>query len=135
MPPNTLTAYQSLLVDYTPRPIRTEAQYRRALRRVEKLMKPNLGRAESELVNLMATLIEQYESIEHPTPKIPPADKLAGLIEARELSNAEVARATGIPRSTISEIIAGKRKISTANVARLSKFFSVSPGAFIEAVE
>ena len=37
---STLTSYQSLLLDYEPRPIRSEAAYRKALRHVEKLMRP-----------------------------------------------------------------------------------------------
>ena len=40
----TLTSYQSLLLDYEPRPIRSEAAYRKALRHVEKLMRPHLPR-------------------------------------------------------------------------------------------
>ena len=67
---STLTSYQSLLLDYEPRPIRSEAAYRKALRHVEKLMRPRLSRAESELVEVLATLIEQYES-----PRTPHAEE------------------------------------------------------------
>ena len=69
---HTLTDYQSLLLDYEPRPIRGEAAYRKALRHMEKLIRPHLSRAESELAEVLATLIEQYECREHPTPKAPP---------------------------------------------------------------
>jgi HTH-type transcriptional regulator/antitoxin HigA len=128
----TLTSYQSLLLDYEPRPIRSDGAYRKALRHVEKLMRPNLTRPESELVELLATLIEQYESREHPTPKSPPREMLAHLIEVRGVAQAEVARATGIPRSTVSAVLAGRRKLSTANIAAISAYFHVSPSAFME---
>ena len=46
-----MTAYETLLLDYRPRPIRSETAYRRALRQVERLMtKPHLNQAESEMV-------------------------------------------------------------------------------------
>ena len=127
-----LTDYQSLLLDYEPRPIRSDSAYRKALRHVEKLMRPNLPRAESELVELLATLIEQYESREHPTPASPPSEMLAHLMAARGVVQADVARATGIPRSTLSAVLAGRRKLSTASIAALSSYFHVSPSAFME---
>lgn len=36
---STLTSFQSLLLDYEPRPIRSEGASRKALRHVEKLMR------------------------------------------------------------------------------------------------
>jgi HTH-type transcriptional regulator/antitoxin HigA len=128
-----LTDYQSLLLDYEPRPIRNESAYRKALKRIEKLVRPNLSRAESELVEVLATLIEQYEAREHPTPKAPPREMLAHLMDARGSTQAMVARATGIPRSKLSAVLAGQRKLSTANIAALAAYFNVSPCAFMEA--
>jgi len=127
-----MTTYQALLHEYTPRPIRTETACKKALRQIDELMsRPKLSRAESELLEVLATLVEQYESIEHPTPVSPPDQMLAHLIEAKEVTQAEVARATGIPRSTISAVLAGRRQISKANVTRLAAYFAVSPAVFL----
>jgi plasmid maintenance system antidote protein VapI len=60
-----------------------------------------------------------------------PAEMLALLLDARGVSNAAVARETGIPRSVITDILAGRRSVSTANVARLAKYFHLSPAVFI----
>jgi len=130
-----LSNYDSLLLEYKPRPIRNERDHARALRQIDKIMRrgPKLPRAESELVEVLATLIENYESVAQPTPQVSPADRLAHLIDARGVTNAEVAAATGIPRSTITNVIAGRRKLSTANVARLANYFDVPAGDFIEA--
>ncbi len=38
---STTTEYRELVNKYLPRPIRTEAEYRRALRQVENLMEPH----------------------------------------------------------------------------------------------
>ncbi len=129
-----LSTYDSLLLEFKPRPIRNERDHARALRQIDTIMLrgPKLPRAESELVEVLATLIENYELAIHPTPQVSPADRLAHLIDARGITNAEVAAATGIPRSTITNVIAGRRKLSTANVARLANYFDVPAGDFIE---
>src|SRR5713101_4226746 len=112
-------AYEELLLEYKPRPIRNDSDCRRARRALEKLMKPRPSRAESELIEVLATLIEQYESREHPTPQVPARQVLAHLMEARGISRAELARATGIPRSTVTNILTGRRNFSKANVRDL----------------
>jgi antitoxin component HigA of HigAB toxin-antitoxin module len=128
---NDMTAYESLLLEYKPRPIRSAADHLRALKQIERLMKPNPGRAESELVEVLATLIEQYESTRFPTPRLSPAQRLGELLAAREISQASLSQETGIGTATISSVLAGRRGISKANAIKLAEFFGVSPGDFI----
>ena len=131
-----VTAYQSLLLDFTPRPISTKAQYKRVMRQIDRLMKKRrLGRAEEDLLGLLSTLVVQYESRTYPAPKVSPGEMLAHLIEARGVAKAQVARETGIAQSTITNAINGTRGISKANVTRLAAYFHVSPTAFIEGAE
>lgn len=129
----SMTTYQELLLDYTPRPIRNDREYQRTMRSIAEMMrKPRLSRAESELFELLATLAEQYESIEHPTPKASQSALLTHLIDARGVTQAEVARNTGIPRSVLTNVLKGRRKISQANTATLARYFHISPAEFIE---
>jgi antitoxin component HigA of HigAB toxin-antitoxin module len=96
-----LTAYDALLLKYKPRPIRNDREHRRALQHVEEL-------------------IGQHG----PTP--PQAEG-----ESKEVTKAEVARATGIPRSTITNVVSGRRQISKENVTRLAKYFHVDPSVLL----
>ncbi len=130
----SMTAYQSLLLDFTPRPIRTAKEYRRALSFIERHMRPNPPKAEGELLELLSTLVADYEATTYPEPDVSPGDMLAHLIEARGVSGAEVSKATGIPRATISSAISDKRGISKQNAVRLAAFFHVSPAVFLPAV-
>jgi HTH-type transcriptional regulator / antitoxin HigA len=133
---STITEYQSLLLDFTPRPIRTETEYRRAMRQVDRLMKAErLSRAEGQLLELLATLAEQYESSDYPTPKVSQALLLSHLIDAKGVSQAEAARESGVPRSVISNVLKGRRGISQANIDRLARYFHVSPAVFIESAD
>jgi len=132
----SMTAYQELLLDYSPRPVRNDREYRRTMRSIEHLMKKaRLSRAEGELLELLSTLAEQYESIEYPTPQASQTDMLAHLIDARGISQAELARETGIPRSVITNVLKGRRKISQANIAKLARYFHVSAAEWIESGE
>jgi HTH-type transcriptional regulator/antitoxin HigA len=127
-----ITAYRELLQEYVPRPIRTERAYQKTLRAVDNLMRrPQLSQAESELLDVLVALVEQYESIQYPTPSNPPDRMLAHLIESKGVSQAEVAAATGISRSTISAVLAGRRGVSREKAAKLAKFFGVSPSVFM----
>ena len=91
------------------------------------MKRPQLSRAESELLDVLVALVEQYESIECPTPSNPPDRMLAHLIESKGVSQAELAAATAIPRSTIGAVLAGRRPIGTEGIAKLAEFFGVSP--------
>lgn len=126
-----MTPYQTLLLEYQPRPIRSERDHRRALKQVESLMVADAGREASELIELLSTLIEQYEAREFPTPNNTPREMLEHYLENRGVTRAELARATGIPRSVITNVLAGRRQISKSVAAHLAEYFGVSVSQFI----
>ncbi len=124
--------YDTLLLQYSPRPIRTERQYQRVLRQVDALMrKRKLTRAEDNLLELLAALVTQYEQRHHPAPDVASGEMVGHFIEVRGVTKAQVARATGIPRQTITNIVSGTRGISKANRTKLAEYFRVSPDVFV----
>jgi HTH-type transcriptional regulator/antitoxin HigA len=132
-----LSAYDSLLLKYKPRPIRSQREHRRTLQQVEQLIRrygPHPPRAEGELIAVLSTLIESYEVDQFPRRKPSPAEALAHLIDAKQVTKAEVAQATGIPRSTITNVLSGRRQISKDNISRLARYFCVDPGVFLPEV-
>ncbi|NOZ38958.1 MAG: helix-turn-helix transcriptional regulator [Planctomycetes bacterium] len=56
---------------------------------------------------------------------------LEHLIGAKEASQAEVARRTGISRSTIGEVLSGKRAISMENAFLVADYFHVDASLFL----
>jgi HTH-type transcriptional regulator/antitoxin HigA len=124
--------YLELLREVQPQIIDDERSHERALRIIDKLMKKRrLTVPERKLLELLAKLVDEYEESIYPTPDVSPADMLAHLIEAKETTQAELARQTGVPRSTISEILKGKRSISVENAFRLAEYFHVEPSLFL----
>ncbi len=131
MPQMTLTAYQLLLLDFTPRPIRSAREHRRALSFIERPMQPQPPKPEAELLELLSTLVADFESRTYPEAQVSPGEMLAHLIAARGVTKAEVARSTGIPRATITSAVAGNRGISKANAVKLASYFRVGPAVFL----
>jgi HTH-type transcriptional regulator/antitoxin HigA len=126
------TSYPELLRHAQPQIINDERSHQRALRTVESLMKkPRLTVADGKLLDLLAKLIDDYEETLYPTPEVPPSRMLKHLIGAKQTTQAELARQTGVPRSTISEALKGKRSISVENAFRLSEYFHVDPTLFL----
>ena len=53
------------------------------------------------------------------------ADMLRHLMEAKVITQAQLGRETGIAKSTISEVLAGKRPFSRQMIRRLADYFKV----------
>ncbi len=130
----TLTAYDELLLKIKPQPIRSKAQYRRVLEQLDQLMEPHPPREVSLMVELLASLVQQYEAAHCAAPrKLTPSQLLAELIEARQVTAADVSRATGVPRTVLSNVLAERRSISKAVALKLSDYFRVPVGGFLDA--
>ena len=97
------------------------------------MSRPHLSPSHSQMVELLSLLIEQYEALEYPTPESSPAELLEHLLEAGAITGARLARDTGIPRSVITNILAGRRGISKSVALKLAGYFGVSLNVLIQA--
>ena len=101
--------YLELIRSFPLRPIRSEAELDRAEAMLRRLLDaPKLSQVEQDYHEVLGNLIEEYESKAHPIEPLPPHQMLVMSIESKGVTQTEVARATGIAVSTISELIAQK---------------------------
>lgn len=126
-----LSEYRDLVTKYLPQPLTSETRYRRTLRQLEQLMVPRPSRAQSMLIEVLSTLVEEYERNRYPAGEVAPAEMLAHCIETRETAAAVVAKETAIPLSTISDVLAGRRGLSKANAQKLAAYFRTPVAAFL----
>jgi transcriptional regulator with XRE-family HTH domain len=56
---------------------------------------------------------------------------LRHLMEARGVTQTEVASVTGIMKSTLSAVLTGKRELTRSHIEKLAPYFGVGPGAFL----
>ena len=54
------------------------------------------------------------------------------LIEAKQVTQSQVAAGTGIAESTVSAVLAGKRKLNRNHIGKLAKYFHVSTAVFAD---
>ena len=128
---NALTAnYAALLSEARPEVVRDEKQNQAYIRRLEDLTsKKSATRAEEKLIELLAVLIEDFESREYPVPDAAPRDIIRHLMEAHHLRQKDLVNIFGT-ESIVSDVLNGRRKLTAEHIKRLSARFGVSPAVF-----
>jgi len=123
--------YFDLVRRFPLRPIRSDEELDEAVRMVDSLLdRRKLASEEEDYLEVLADLIEQYETESHPISPISDAEMLRHLIEAKGVSQTQISDATGIADSTISEILKGKRSLNRSHIGKLARYFKVSPDVF-----
>ena len=84
---------------------------------------------EDEAVELLTFLIERYEAAEFSIPKADPVEVLRYLMQSNRLSQRDLIPEFGA-ESTVSMVLAGKRRMSINHITRLCDRFHVSPAVF-----
>lgn len=117
------------------RPIRTGEEYDRTVALMNNLLDAigdrgdKEGHALSGLLDLVADLVEDYDTSHHAIEASEPKEVLRYLIEMRGLKQGDLAEI--VPQSNLSAILAGKRKISATLAGKLAKYFNISPAVFV----
>ncbi len=78
-------------------------------------------------------MLDQVADKHHPiaTDDLTDAEMLKHLLEAKDVTQVEVARATGIAESRISEVLSGKRRLTRRQIEKLAVYFHVMPAVFL----
>jgi HTH-type transcriptional regulator/antitoxin HigA len=123
-------AYDRLLHEVQPKAIHTKKEHTRLFREIERLMLKGdqLTPAETAMLEVLATLVEDYEKKTYPRENSTPVEMLEFLMEQNNLKPADLP----LPSSRVSEILSGKRGVSKQQAIDLGKRFRVSPAVFLE---
>lgn len=124
--------YGRLLAKFVPKVIDTETN-EAALAIVESLMKKGddgRNHEEEALLELLVSLIEQFEKAEYRLPEGTPLGALQYLMESNGLKAIELAPIFG-GRGRVSDVLSGRRDISKEQAKRVAERFHVSPAVFI----
>jgi HTH-type transcriptional regulator / antitoxin HigA len=113
------------------RPIRMEADYERALRRVEKLWDSAEGSAESDELDILTTLIEGYEREHYPIDLPNPVEAIKFRLEQRGEDSKVLIGIIG-QRTRVYEVMKGKRPLSLNMIRRLHEKFDIPAEVLIQ---
>jgi HTH-type transcriptional regulator/antitoxin HigA len=124
--------YLDLIQTFPLRRIRSERELDRAEQVLHRLLDAeSLTIAEQDYLEVLGDLIEEYEKKANPVADMAPYEMLAKSMEAKNVTQTEIAKATGIPVSTISELLSQKRDFNVSHIEKLCAYFGLGPSAFI----
>jgi HTH-type transcriptional regulator/antitoxin HigA len=124
--------YAALLSSTLPAVIRSEAENERYIAVLEELDgKGNrMTAAERRMADLLTLLIEDFEEKHYALKAASPLEVLNELMRANNLKQKDLVEIFATP-SIVSEVLHGKRQLTTEHIRRLSRRFHVSPEVFI----
>ena len=121
-----------LAKQYPLRKIKSEKANKTALtffRKIRSVGEENLSKGEIEFLQVLATLIKDFESKHYSFEKPSPVELLKYLMEEHGLTQNDLAEDFG-GQATVSLVLSGKRDFTKAHIEKLSKRFNVSPALF-----
>jgi HTH-type transcriptional regulator/antitoxin HigA len=100
------------------RPIKTDADYERALADIEQLWGAAENTPEGDRLDILLTLVEAYEKDHYPIDPPDPVEAIKFRMEQMELSRKDLEPYIG-PRGRVAEVLNGQRKLSLTMIRRL----------------
>jgi HTH-type transcriptional regulator/antitoxin HigA len=125
-------AYLELIMKFPLTSIRGEEDLDAAQEVIDRLLaKGKLMAGEELYLDALSDLVASYEDEHYPIETASDAEMLQHLMEAKGISQIELHRSTKIAKSTISEILAGKKAFSRSLIRTLSEFFGVEKSVLV----
>ena len=125
--------YTGLCRMLTPRPIHDKVDFENVTEITDAMAGHKLTPDQEDYFDLLCRLIEDYDK-EHAqldTPKVTALDALQHLLDANDMSAADLARLLDVHRTLDAMILRGERQLTLAHVRTLAKHFSVSADLFL----
>ena len=124
------TSYIELLQSFPPRPIKSEVEMLAAQTVIDSLIdRGELTPDEQDYLNVLGTLVYEYEQAHESIPDIYGVELLKVLIEEQDLRQKDL-----VPifktESIVSAVLKGQRSLTARHIQGLADFFHISPAAF-----
>ncbi len=110
--------------------IKTEADYKTALKRLELVFDAKTGTTESDEADILGLMIDDYEKKHYPIEAPDPIEAIKIRMEEMQLKQVDLADAIG-GRNRVSEVLNRKRKLTVEMIRNLTVRLNLSPGLLI----
>lgn len=119
-------SYLELVLAFPLCSIRSDEHLDEAQQVMDRLLaKGELGEGEEMYLDALSDLVAVYEDEYHAIEPASDADMLRHLLESRGVAQVQLSQESGIAKSTISEVLAGKKPFSRQMIRKLSEYFKV----------
>ena len=112
-------------------PIKSEAHLIEAEELIDRLLQSSLSRGGQDYLDVLASLVEDYEDKHHQIADATEAEVLQELMRANGLTQSKLEKLVGISQSTISDVLNGRRSLTREQIVNLARCFKVSPSVFL----
>ena len=106
------------------KPIRTEADYEKALSRVDKLWGAKKGTPAGDELEVWVTLIEAYEDEKYPIDAPDPVSAIEYYMDEKNLKRTDLAKHFG-SKSLVSDILNRKKSLTLKIIKSLHQEFGI----------
>jgi HTH-type transcriptional regulator/antitoxin HigA len=106
------------------KPIRTKADYERALREIERMWGAKEGTPQGNQLDVLATLVEAYERKHFPIDPPDPIEAIRFRLEQQGLDPRALIGVIG-GRGRVHEVMHGQRALSPTMIRRLHERFGI----------
>ena len=115
------------------RAIKTEEDYRWALKEIEKLWNAPEGSPREDLLDVLTTLVSAYEEKHYPMDPADPVDATKFRMEQMGLTRADLEPLLG-SRSKVSEILNRRRRLSISMIQKVYQKLRVPPEILLQEI-
>lgn len=119
-------SYLELVMAFPLISIQSDEHLEAASHVMDKLLaKGKLDHAEEMYLDALSDLVAAYEDKHHAIEPASDADMLRHLLDSKGVTQADVSKATGLPKSSLSEVLSGKKPFSRQMIRILADYFHV----------
>ena len=112
------------------KPIKTEADYILALKRLEEIFDSPIGTLESDEADIVGLMVDEYEKKHYPIEAPDPIEAIKIRMEELELKQVDLIDVIG-GKNRVSEVLNRKRKLTIEMIRNLTKRLNLSPDLLI----
>jgi HTH-type transcriptional regulator/antitoxin HigA len=112
------------------KPIRTKAHHRAAMAEIERLWGAKLGTPEGDRLDILATLVDAYETQHYPMDPPDPIEAIRFRMEQQGLTRKDLEGILGT-RTRVAEVLNRRRGLSIHMIRRLHDKLGISADVLI----
>ena len=113
------------------KPIRSTADYEAALAEIERLWGAKAGTSKGDRLDILATLVDAYETAQFPFDQPDPIDAIKFRMEQMGLTRRDLEPLIG-SRARVAEILNRKRNLSIEMIRRLNEALGIPAEILIQ---
>jgi len=119
-------SYLELVFAFPLASIKSDEHLQQAQEVMDRLLaKGRLDHGQQMYLDALSDLVAAFEDEHYAIDPASDADMLRHLMDARAVTQVQLHRDTGFAKSTISEVLAGKRPFSRQMIRKLADYFKV----------